>query len=1065
MAIFTEIQLEQQAIELLEKHGWQHIAPEALRNEREGRDKVLLVDRLQQAIDKLNPDLPQQVRDTAVRKIGELTAQDIEGANDAFYQMLTEGVGDDYQQDGETIGAKVAIIDFANPSENDLAVCSQFSVYENNKTKRADLVLFINGMPLVVIELKNPVDEQATLESAYHQLQNYKQSAPSLFCYNAALVVSDGRHARVGSLTAEWSRFTAWRTVDGVREDDESVQINTVIEGMLRADVLLELVRHFSVFENTRQLDDSRQTIARKVKKIAAYHQYHAVKKAVESTIRASQSGHEGWMQDHPAQYNLPNVDQQPSGDRKAGVMWHTQGSGKSLSMLFYAGLLIASEEMRNPTIVVVTDRVELDKQLFEAFVAGKRLLRQEPQPAKNRAHLKTLLKTVGGGVVFTTLQKFMPEDNQTEFETLSERNNIVVIADEAHRSQYGFGARMQTEGDEVRTRYGFAKYMRDALPEASFIGFTGTPIEKEDASTPAVFGNYIDIYDMQQAIADRVAVPIFYESRLVKLHLSEQQGEKLDRIVEKMGGDENNLSQREKANWTRQEALIGNSRRVQSVAEDIVMHYEARRQASVGKAMIVTASRRIAVAMYDAIIAQRRQWHDDDCTEGAIKVVMTSSSSDPPQWQAHATDNTQKTLIRQRFIAPDDSLRMIIVCDMWLTGFDAPCLDTMYLDKIMSGHTLMQAIARVNRVHRDKSGGLIVDYIGIGASLQKALNDYTNNSGGREPQAFKQEEAVAKMLELYEVVGGIFGEFNYRDYFKTPLDQRLKFLCDAQEHILDQTEGKRRFVQNVTALSKSFALSVPDSRALDIKDEVGLFESIKALLNKLEPHDGERNDIEMESVIRQAVDDAVTVGGIVDVFGKAGLLKPRIEVLSDEFLEDVRQMPKKNLALELLKKLLKDEIGARSRTNIVQSRKFSEMLQDAIRRYTENVINAAELMEELIAIAKEYKTNNTRAEQWKMSDAEIAFYDALANNPSAREAMRDESLRALAKMLLTRVHTNATIDWTFREGARAKLRVLIRELLDEYGYPPDKQKEAVKLVMEQAELLAERRARGVGVE
>ncbi len=974
--------------------------------------------------------------------------------------MLVEGVAEEYQKEGETVGTRVRLIDFENPHNNNLAVCNQFTVTENNITKRPDVVVFINGLPVAVIELKNPTDETATVQKAFNQLQNYKETIPSLFCYNGVLVASDGLDARAGSLTAGWNRFMAWKTVDGEREDSATTpQLETVIRGMLRPDVLIDLIRHFTVFEPTRYEDPKTGVVTvRSEKKIAAYHQYHAVKKAVQSTIRASHGEKRVTLpvEKEPQKYGLPGVKDQPKGDRKAGVVWHTQGSGKSLSMVFYAGMLAVNREMENPTILVITDRNDLDDQLFGAFVAGKNLLRQEPKQAESRTHLKRLLRTAGGGVVFSTIQKFKAEDGSENFELLSDRKNIVVIADEAHRSQYGFKMKTHFVKDGVKTNYGFAKYVRDALPDASFIGFTGTPIEKEDASTPAVFGNYIDVYDIEQAVADKATVSIYYESRLVEVHLKPEEKDKLDTEIEQITeSEEATATEKAKAKWTKQEAIIGHKDRIKTVVDDVVRHVETRREIFAGKAMIVATSRRIAVEMYDAIIALRPQWHDDDKGKGAVKVVMTSSSSDPAEWHKHATTKSDRKELRERFKDPTDPLHLVIVRDMWLTGFDAPCLGAIYVDKIMSGHNLMQAIARVNRVYKDKPGGRVVDYIGIASDLKRALVAYTKNGGGGTP-AFEQETAIEKMLEKYDVVAAMFGKFDYGQYSRADAGEKMTLILEAEEYILGLADGKERFTREVVLLSKAFALSVPDRRAMEIKAEVGFFQAVKARLTKFERDGGSDGGAEMETAIRQIVDRAVVVDGVIDIFDAAGIRKPDISILSDDFLEEIRGMKRRNLALELLKKIIADEIHTRTRKNLVQSKRFSEMLEGAIKRYKNNLLTAAQVIEELILIAKEIRTSDERAVGMGLSEDEVAFYDALAMNESAKAVMSDDTLRKLAQALVEHVKRNTSIDWTIKESARAKLRTIVKRLLKRYGYPPDEQKLATDRILEQSELMAD---------
>ena len=1061
MTALYESDVERFAIALLKRQGYAHIPPEQQETERDGVADVVLRNRLKTAIDNLNPTVPDGVRQQAMRQVLSLSGHNLIASNEEFYRMLVEGVAEEYQKDGETVGARVWLIDFKNPRNNHFAVCGQFTVTENNTTRRPDIVVFVNGLPVAVVELKNPTDEAATVRKAFDQLQTYKQAIPSLFCYNGVLVASDGLDARAGSLTAGWNRFMAWKTVDGEKEDTATTpRLETVIKGMLRPDVLVDLIRHFTVFEPTRYEDPQTGSVTvRPEKKIAAYHQYHAVKKAVESTIRATCEKRSGAVlegREEPGKYGLLDVKNQPQGDRKAGVVWHTQGSGKSLSMVFYAGLLVVNPEMENPTIVVITDRNDLDDQLFGAFVAGKNLLRQEPRQADSRAHLKQLLKTAGGGVVFSTIQKFGSEDGHESFERLSERKNIVVIADEAHRSQYGFKMKTDFMQGGAKTHYGFAKYLRDALPDASFIGFTGTPIEKEDASTPAVFGHYIDVYDIEQAVADEATVPIYYESRLVEVHLKQEEKEALDAEIEQITeSGEATATEKAKAKWTRQEAIIGHRERIKTVVDDIVHHVEARREVFAGKAMIVATSRRIAVEMYAAIIAMRPQWHDDDKDKGAIKVVMTSSSSDPAEWYKHATTKSERKALRERFKEPTSPLQLVIVRDMWLTGFDAPCLGAIYVDKIMSGHNLMQAIARVNRVYKDKPGGLVVDYIGIASDLKRALVAYTKNGGAGTP-AFEQETAIEKMLEKYDVVAALFGEFDYRPYADVDAGEKMRLILEAEEYILGLKDGKERFAREVALLSKAFALSVPDRRAMEIKAEVGFFQAVKARLTKFTRDGSGGSGAEMETAIRQIVDRAVVVDGVIDIFDAAGIKKPDISILSDDFLEEIRGMQRKNLALELLKKILADEIQTRTRKNLAQSRKFSEMLEGAIRRYKNNLLTAAQVIEELILMAKEIRTTDERAADMGLSEDEVAFYDALAMNASAKEVMTDDTLRALAQTLAENVKQNTSIDWTIKESARAKLRTVVKRLLKRYGYPPDEQKLAADRVLEQAELMAD---------
>jgi type I restriction enzyme R subunit len=1035
MTPIFESDIEQFVIELFQKEEFGYLAPEEQEEERKDLNEVVLKERLEKAIDELNPFIPNEAKEQALRQVLNLPSQNLIDNNEAFHRMLTEGIEVEYLVEGNLRGDKVKLIDFEEITNNEFIVCNQFTVIENNITKRPDVVLFVNGLPLVVIELKNPADENATVAKAFTQLQNYKNAIPSLFYYNGILIASDGLDAKAGTISSDFGRFSAWKSIDGIREDKATIpQIETLIKGMLRKDILLDLVKQFIVFEKTKKEDNKTgQSFVVTIKKLAAYHQYFAVNKAVESTISAASQ----------------------NGSRKAGIVWHTQGSGKSLSMVFYTGKIVL--KLNNPTIVVVTDRNDLDGQLFDTFAGCRGLLRQEPVQAESIPHLKTLLKTAGGGIVFTTIQKFSPEEGQTVYDLLSERKNVVVIADEAHRSHYGFKSKnIEDKNGGIRTTYGFAKYLRDALPNASFIGFTATPIEKEDASTPAVFGNYMDVYDIEQSIADEATVKIYYESRLAKVHLKPDEKEKLDEEVEAITeGEETTASEKAKAKWTQLEAIVGHKERLKSVAADLVDHFEKRQEVFDGKAMIVCISRRVAVELYDEIIKLRPLWHNTDKRKGAIKVVMTSSSSDPENWQVHSTTKDTRKEIAERFKDPDDRLKIVIVCDMWLTGFDVPCLHTMYVDKPMRGHTLMQAIARVNRIFRDKPGGLIVDYIGIASDLKIALATYTI-SGGKGTPTLDQEVAVAKMLEEFEIVCQIFDKFDYKKFFAAGTQQKLTIILEAQEYILSLEDGKDRFTKEVVGLSKAFAISVPHPKAMEIKDDVGFFQAVKARLTKFEPTGTGKSDAEIETAIRQIVDKAVVSEGIIDVFDAAGIKKPDISILSDEFLKEIQGMERKNLALELLKKLLNDEIKLRTKKNLIQSKKFSEMLEAAIKKYQNNLLTTAQVIEELIRLAKDIRDSDKRGEQFKLSDEELAFYDALANNKSARDVLGDDKLRDLARVLVQRVKANTSIDWTIKESVRSKLKVIVKRLLRQYGYPPDMELLATENVLKQAELLAD---------
>jgi len=1055
MTKIFESTIEEFVIELLKNQGWEYLAPEEQEIERANLSVVVLEKRLKRAIDELNQNISEEGKEQAVRAVLNLPSQNLIDNNEAFHHLLTEGIEIEVMGLEGIKGDKVKLIDLGNPENNEFVVCNQFTVVENNIIKRPDAVLFVNGLPLAVIELKNPTDENATVQKAFTQLQNYKNAIPSLFYYNAVMVASDGLDAKTGTISADISRFMAWKSIDGIREDSATTpQIETLVRGMFAKNVFLDLICHFIVFEKNKK-EDSKTGLISVVatKKIAAYHQYYAVNKAIESTLRATAES-EMMVREKPESYGLAGVSLQPRGDHKAGVVWHTQGSGKSLSMVFYAGKTVL--KLNNPTVVVITDRNDLDDQLFDTFAACKQLLRQDPIQAESRDNLKKLLRVAGGGIIFTTIQKFFPENGVENFDLLSDRKNIIVIADEAHRSQYGFGAKTSEKDGEIFTKYGFAKYLRDALPNASFIGFTGTPIEKEDASTPAVFGNYIDVYDISQAVEDGATVRIYYESRLAKVHLKPEEAATLDEEVESITeGEESTAKEKAKTKWAQLEAIVGHKERLKVIAADIVDHFEKRREAFEGKGMIVCMSRRVAAELYEEIIKIRPGWHDSDLKKGAIKVVMTSSSSDPANWQIHHTTKQDRKAIGERFKDENDSLKLVIVRDMWLTGFDVPCLHTMYIDKPMRGHNLMQAIARVNRVFKDKPGGLIVDYIGIASDLKAALATYTA-SGGKGAPAFDQSEAVATMLEKFEIVEQMFDSFGYKKYFSADTRQKLTIILEAQEHILGLEDGKNRYIKQVSLLSQAFALSVPNLKAMEIKNEVGFFQAVKARLTKFEPIGSGKSDAEIETAIRQIVDRAVVSEGIIDVFDAAGIKKPDISILSDEFLAEIKGMERKNLALELLKKLLNDEIKTRTRKNFIQSRKLSEMLESSIKKYQNNLLTTAQVIDELIKLAKDIRESDKRGQELNLGEDELAFYDALANNESAKEVLGDKQLAAIAIEVFRSIKGNATIDWTLKESVRARLRRDVKRILNRYGYPPDQQLLATENILKQAELMAD---------
>ena len=1077
MKRITENSIEEFAIELLEKLGYElvygpDIAPDGETPERESYEQVLLIDRLRKALKRINRNMPADVLEDAIKEIRRIHSPELLTNNETFHRFLTEGIPVSKRVEGDDRGDLVWLIDFKNPYNNDFLVVNQFTVVENNHTKRPDIVLFVNGIPLVVIELKNAADENASIRSAFRQIETYKSLIPTLFIYNGFVVISDGLEAKAGTISSGFSRFMAWKSSDGKIEASHLVsQLETLIEGMLNKETLIDLMRHFIVFEKTKKEDPETGIITiNTVKKMAAYHQYYAVNRAVESTLRAA--GYilpealdktlpellEGsYVNESPESYGLAGVKKQPVGDRKGGVVWHTQGSGKSLSMVFFTGKIVL--EMDNPTVVVITDRNDLDDQLFDTFAASRQLLRQEPVQAEDRNHLKELLKVGSGGVVFTTIQKFQPDEGNV-YELLSDRENIVVIADEAHRSQYGFKAKTiddKNEKGEVigkKTVYGFAKYLRDALPNATYLGFTGTPIENTDVNTPAVFGNYVDIYDIAQAVEDGATVRIYYESRLAKVNLSEEGKALVDELDKELDQEDLTDNQKAKAKWTQLEALVGSENRVNQIAKDIIEHFEQRQTVFEGKGMIVTMSRRIAVDLYEAIIKLRPEWHSNELNKGVVKVVITSASSDGPKISAHHTTKEQRRMLADRMKNPNDELKLVIVCDMWLTGFDVPCLHTLYIDKPMKGHNLMQAIARVNRVYKDKPGGLVVDYLGIASDLKKALSFYAD-SGGKGDPTILQEQAVELMLEKLEVVSNMYYGFNYEEYFEADTSKKLSIILAAEEHILGLEDGRKRYINEVTALSKAFAIAVPHEQAMDVKDEIAFFQAVKARLVKFDSSDTGKTDEEMETTIRQVIDKALVTEPVIDVFDAAGLKKPDISILSEEFLMELKGMEHKNVALEVLKKLLNNEIKSRAKKNLVKSKTLREMLENTIKKYHNKILTAAEVIEELISLSKEIVEMDKEAKAMGLSDFEYAFYTAVASNDSARELMQKDKLRELAVALTETIRQNATIDWTIKESAKAKLKVSVKRLLRKYGYPPDMQMLATETVLKQAEMIA----------
>jgi type I restriction enzyme R subunit len=1025
---FTESTVEKAALSWFQELGYSilhgpDISPGELLSERASYADILLISRLSSSLAKINPTLSAEVIDEAIRKLTRIEHPHFSTNNHRFHQFLFEGIPVEHQKDGRTVTDYVSLVDPIKLENNDWLVVNQFTVIENKNHRRPDMVVFINGLPLGVIELKNPADENATIRDAFKQIETYKAEISSLFIYNEVNVISDGTEAKAGTISSNLERFMPWKTLDGINPAPAGLpQLEVLIKGMFNKERFLDLIRHFIVFELHEKGN---------IKKMAGYHQYHAVQKAIESTVEAIK------------------------GDKRAGIVWHTQGSGKSLTMMFYSGKLVLHPAMANPTLLVLTDRNDLDDQLFGTFSACHELLRQTPVQAESRSHLRELLKVASGGVVFTTIQKFMPPEaapspsgrgrSEAEGEgegrmpLLSDRRNIVVIADEAHRSQYDF-------------MDGFARHLRDALPNASFIGFTATPIEKSDRSTPAVFGNYVDVYDIHQAILDGATLPIYYEARLAKLDLKEEEKPKIDPEFEEVTeGEEESVKKKLKSRWARIEALVGAEKRIHLLAKDIVDHFEKRLEAIDGKGMIVGMSRRICVDLYNAIVALRPNWESADDDKGFLKVVMTGSATDPVNWQQHIRNKERREKLGDNFKDDKKPFKLVIVRDMWLTGFDVPSLHTMYIDKPMKDHSLMQAIARVNRVFKDKEGGLIVDYLGIAHELKKALSEYSERD--RDQAGIPQEVAVGILLEKFEIMRGIFHGFDYKPFFRGTAAERVRVIPAALDFLLSLKDGKSRFMKVVTDLSRAFALAVPNEKALAIRDEIGFFHAIRAALVKNTGGPGQHPE-DLDTAIQQIVSKAVSSEQVIDIFSAAGLKKPDLSILSEEFLAEVRDYPHKNLALELLRKLINDEIKLTSKRNLVQSRSFAEMLEKTILQYHNRAIEAAEVIEELIRLAREMKDAHKRGENLGLSEDELAFYDALETNDSAVKVLGDETLREIAHELVRTIRQNVSIDWTVKENVRAKMRTLVKRILRKHGYPPDKQEKATQTVMEQAELL-----------
>ncbi len=1026
-----ESDVEENVLAILESLGYQIIRGDdedyqpggrfALRGDSKDDFKdVILAGRIREALRNINPTLSHETTEQAMKQVLRSESQKLIADNESFHKMLVDGVDVPVQSGEGERYQKVWLFDFKNARNNDFLAVNQFTVTENGIERRPDVILFVNGIPLLVLELKNLADENATIWTAYDQFQTYKDQLPTLFRYNEILVISDGIEARAGTISSEKERFMQWKTIDGRKPKNGLTEVEVLLRGMCEKQRLLDIIRNFIVFEKDKETK----------KKLAAYHQYWAATKALESTKAAMR------------------------GNRKAGIVWHTQGSGKSLTMVFYTGKLV--RELDNPTVVVLTDRNDLDGQLFGTFGRCQDILRQKPAQAETRKDLQALLRVSSGGVVFTTIQKFFSEEDRETYPLLSSRDNIFVIADEAHRSQYGFSAKILSRKDKALITYGFAKYLRDALPDASFIGFTGTPIEKADRSTPAVFGKYVDTYDVEQAVEDGATVRIYYESRLAKLELKPEERPKIDREFEEVTeGEEMEGKEKLKGKWARLEKVAGSQRRIEKIARDIVEHSEGKSEVLKweSKAMIVCMSRRICVGLHDEIVKMKPDWYNKDDDKGPLKVVMTGSASDPKEWQEHIRNKLRRKRIGDNFRDTEHELRLLIVRDMFLTGFDAPSLSVMYLDKPMKGHTLMQAIARVNRVYPGKEGGLLVDYMGVGAELKQALLDYTA-SGGKGKTFFDQDKAVALMQEKYEVVNDMFHGFDYKKFFTLKPSERISFIPQAMEHILKEEGRKERFLRETTALLKAFSLAVPDERAMRIKGDAGLFQAIKAAITKT-TGTGEMDEEKFDEGIKQILSKAVVSDRVVDIFEAVGLRKPDVSVLSEAFLADVREMPQKNLAFEALKKLLNDEIRLVFRKNLVQGKSFMEMLDKTIKRYTNRSVETAQVIEELIELARKVREEKGRGNQLKMTDDELAFYDALETNDSAVKVLGDENLRKIALELTHMIRKSVTIDWTQRESVQAEIRLKVKKILRKYRYPPDKQEKATRTVLEQAELIA----------
>ena len=1027
MSNFTENHLEQAVLEWFQDLGYQtlygpDISPGGSFTERESFGDVVLYGRLHSALKRINRQYSERVIDELVKKIARQHSLSISQNNAAFQKIITDGIDVEVRQIGGGVKTEKAyIFDLSDIENNEFLAINQYTIIENGKERRPDVVVFINGIPLAVLELKNASNEDVGIVEGFNQLQTYKTDIPTIFNYNAFLITSDGINAKVGTISSDFDRFMFWRTIDGNGEASSSTpQLKVMLQGMMDKKRILDIITKYTFFSHEED---------KSFKILAGYHQYFAVKKALYKTHLAASE----------------------NGDRKVGVIWHTQGSGKSFSMLMYAHQLVL--ELNNPTIVIITDRNDLDDQLFGTFVKSTNYLRQTPKQAESRQQLRNLLSVEAGGIVFTTIQKFTPDESDQSIEALTNRRNVIVIADEAHRSQYGLEAKEK----DGKVSFGFAKYMRDTLPNASFIGFTGTPVELSDKNTPALFGEYIDIYDLTQAVNDKTTVPIYYESRIAKLDIPQELKPRIDIEYEEIVKEQEEtyvVSQKRK--WARLEAIVGTDTRLDVVTKDFLHHYDLRQSALSGKVMFVAMSRNIAVKLYSVIIKYRPEWHDEEVDKGTIKVIMTSAASDPQEFQRHSTSSTQRKLLAKRMKDPDDELKVVIVCDMWLTGFDVPCLHTMYIDKPMSGHNLMQAIARVNRVFKDKPGGLVVDYIGIADNLRSALSQYTQSD--RKTAGIDPQIAIDLMLEKYEQIKGLLHGFDYRNYIEGSASQRMDSIVRGVDFILGKDEDdKKEFLNFVAEIGKAYALCSTSEKAQEINIEISFFKAVKAGIIKLLPKDKpKKTKDQIEYEIGQLVSKSVISEEVVDILASVGLNRPDISILSDEFLEEVKGLPQKNLALELLRRLLDGKIKAIAKKNIVQAKKFSEMLEASVNQYIKRSLETAEVIKALVNMAKDMNNLHKRGEELGLSDDELAFYDAISENESAKEFYENDVLKQIAKELTISIKSNMKVDWDVRESVRAQMRITVKRLLRKYKYPPDKQGDAVALIIEQAEKMCE---------